>query len=125
MVPEAAMARARRPSGEPPEAPRAPDSAPPSENAPAATPEVLRQRREIALSGRERIIREYRNYGLEPQYSDEARTNVVSLSLLRTLGWRINVVGANLFELVPPAHIPKKRRDRADYDHGGDRGTEA
>lgn len=89
MVPETARARARRPSGGPQEEPGGADGLPAFKPAPAPP------------AGQDRIIREYEHYGLEPVYSGEGGP-VVSISMLITLGWKLKVVGANQFELVPP-----------------------
>lgn len=75
------------------------------------TPE-LQQRRdaEIFNMTRDRLIKEYRTYGLDPVFADEDRTIVVSLAMLRSMGWVIKVVGRNQFELCEP--VGKKRAKR-------------
>lgn len=78
-----ANARARKPMGE----------APAGEEPPPRKPFKLEPH--DALRG-------YRMYGLDPVYADKACTTVVSLSMLLKLGWKIQVVGDNQFELLKP-----------------------
>lgn len=53
---------------------------------------------------KDRAIRSYRRYGLEPVWADKEQTVPVSLEMLMSLGWKIKVVGPNQFELQQPVH---------------------
>lgn len=60
---------------------------------------------------REAILAEYRREGLEPVYSDTARTEPTAISLLIALGWRIEDIKGGRVLVAPPPPEPYEHRD--------------